>query len=247
MDRHKRLLGDLLAGIDDAARNGLQALDRPDPGPDRAGAAAAAVLVAERIEHVLSLTSPARVLVPPVEKFAPDARIGLGHAQELANRLAVEVDGSDALSDALEGVATAPGIAGRWRWRAIGVASGRIAGPFSFSREHRIISGTLSLVADHVERALSTIDAATLTAAAGAIAEDLGHATRALSRAATHDPVRRAFHPHVNTAMEQLEKLDKAAFVRGLTRLPELVAVDDAALAMQAAVGLAELPVAFAL
>lgn len=247
MDRYKRLLGDLLAGIDDAARAGLQALDCPDPGPDRAGAAAAAVLLAERIEHVLSLTSPARAVVPPVETFAPDARIALGHAQELANRLAVEVDGSDALADALEGVATAPGIAGRWRWRAMGLASGRIAGPFSFSREHRIISGTLSLVADHVERALSTIDAATLTVAAGAIAEDLGHATRALRRSARHEPVRRAFHAHVHTAMDELAKLDKAAFVRGLMRRPELAAVDDAAHAVRAAVGLDELPTAFAL
>jgi hypothetical protein len=247
MDRYKRLLGDLLAGIDDASRAGLAALDRPDPGPDRAGAAVAAAVVAERIEHVLSLTSSTRATVPPVEKFVPDARIAFGHAQELANRLAVEVDGSDALADALEGVATAPGIAGRWRWRALGLQSGRIAGPFSFSREHRIISGTLLLVADHVERALSTIDAATLTAAAGAIAEDLGHATRALLRTATHDPVRRAFHPHVNAAMDQLGKLDKAAFVRGLTRRTEVVAVDDAAHGVRAAVGLVELPAAFAL
>src|SRR5687767_2991347 len=100
MDCHHRLLGDLIAGIDDAARAGLIALDRPDP----AGANAAAELVAERIEHVLSLTAPARPVVPPIEKFAADARIALGHAQELSNRLTVEHDSAADLADALEGL-----------------------------------------------------------------------------------------------------------------------------------------------
>jgi len=234
MDRYKRLLGDLIAGLDDASRAGLVALDRPDA----AGAAAAAGLVAERIEHVLSLTSPTRPVVPPVEKFAADARIALGHAQELVNRLAVEANGADALADALEGLATAPGFGGRWRWHAMGVASGRIAGPFSFSREHRIISGTLALVGEHVQRALSTIDPQAVTAAAGAIAEDLGHVNRALVRAATHDPVRRAFHSHVLQTLDQLDKLDRAAFVRGLSAAPELAAVTNASHAVQFAVGL---------
>ncbi|HUQ06402.1 MAG TPA: hypothetical protein VM261_28055 [Kofleriaceae bacterium] len=234
MDRYRCLLGDLVAGVDDAAREGLIMLDRPDA----AAARAAAEHVAERIEHILSVTSPARPVVPPVEKFAPDARIALGHAQELANRLAVEHDGVGALSDALEGIATAPGLAGRWRWQAIGVASRRIAGPFSFSREHRIISGTLAIVGDHVQRALSTIDAASMTAAAGAVVVDLGHATRALGRSATHDPVRRAFQPHVVAAIGQIEKLERAALLRGLGASPELGAVKTASRAVHAAVQL---------
>jgi hypothetical protein len=234
MDRYRLLLGDLIAGVDDAARAGLIYLDHPDP----AAACAAAELVAERVEHILSLTSPARPVVPPVEKFAADARIALGHAQELCNRLAVEHDGAAALADALEGLSIAPGLAGRWRWHAIGVASRRIAGPFSFSREHRIITGTLAIVADHVQRALSTIDAPSMTAAAGRITEDLGHATRALARSAVHDPVRRAFQPHVTAAMDQVERLNRAAFLRGLGASPELGAVTTASRAVKAAVQL---------
>jgi hypothetical protein len=234
MDRYRRLLGDLIAGIDDASRAGLVALDQPD----LAGATTAAGVVAERIEHLLSLTSPSRPIVPPVEKFAADARIALGHAQELGNRLSVEHDATPALADALEGLATTPTIAGRWRWHAIGVASGRIAGPFSFSREHRIVSGTLGLIGDHVQRALSTIDPAAVTAAAGAIAEDLGHVSRALARSATHDQVRRAFHPHVLATLDQLDRLDRAAFVRGLSRAPELSAVLNASRSVQSAVRL---------
>lgn len=242
MDRHGRLLGDLVAGIDDAARAGLLALDRPEPS----SATAAALQVAERLEHVLSLTSPSRPVAIPVEKFAADARIALGHSQELANRLAVEHAGAAALTDALEGLGTAPGLA-RWRWHSIGVASGRIAGPFSFSREHRIISGTLAIIGDHVQRALSTIDPQDVISAAGAIAEDLGHASRALARSATHDPVRRAFHPHVLGALDHLDKLDRAAFVRGLSAAPELAAVTNASLTVQAAVRLRTAAAAWAL
>lgn len=234
MDRHGRLLGDLLAGIDDAARGALVALDRPNPS----AAKLAAELVAERIEHLLSATSASRPVVPRIEKYAADARIAFGHAQELANRLAVEHDGAATLADALEGVATAPGLAVRWRWNSIGVASRRIAGPFTPSREHRIISGTLAIVGDHVQRALSTISAPLVIAAAGAVAEDLGHVARALARSATQELVRRAFQPHVFTALEALEKLDRAAFVRGLSSAPELAAVVAASQAVQAAVGL---------
>lgn len=233
MDRHHRLLGDLIAGIDDAARAGLVALDRPEPP----AATNAAAVVAERIEHILSLTSPARPIVPPIDKFAADARIALGHAQELANRLAVEHAGAATLADALEGLETSPGLA-RWRWHSIGVASGRIAGPFSFSREHRIISGTLGIIGDHVQRALSTIDPQGVISAASHIAEDLGHTSRALARSAMHDPVRRAFHPHVLAALDHLDKLDRAAFVRGLSNAPELAAVTTASLAVQSAVRL---------
>lgn len=234
MHKHGRLLGDLIAGIDDASRGGLVALDRPNPS----AAKVAAELAAERIEHLLSLVSAARPVAPPVEKFAADARIALGHTQELANRLAVEHDGAAALADALEGVATAPNLAARWRWHAIGVASRRIAGPFSTSREHRIVTGTLAIVGDHVQRALSTISAPLVIAAAGAVAEDLGHAARALARSATQELVRRAFQPHVHAALEAIDKLDRAAFVRGLSSAPELAAVAAASEAVQAAVGL---------
>jgi hypothetical protein len=77
-----------------------------------------------------------------------------------------------------------------------------------------------------------------MTAAAGAVTVDLGHATRALGRAATEDPVRRAFQPHVAAAVGQVEKLGRAAALRGLASSPELGAVKNASRAVQAAVQL---------
>ncbi|MBZ0234115.1 MAG: hypothetical protein K8M05_17425 [Deltaproteobacteria bacterium] len=50
--------------------------------------------------------------------------------------------------------------------------------------------------------------------------------------------MRRAFQPHVHAALEAIDKLDRAAFVRGLSSAPELAAVAAASQAVQEAVGL---------
>jgi hypothetical protein len=236
---NRKLVGDLLAGIDAAGRSGLSAVEQWDVD----AASHHADVAARRIEHLLSITSlPGKGVEASLRQFADEASIAMGRVTTLATKIAGVAAGPSAtLRDVLGSAAQIFEGAG-WTWKAIGLEVKKKAGKFTRDRGTRIGTGTLLMI-EHRARFLqkkSSPDAVLSTA--NAITEELRFATAEIANAvdtqdaADADARKKALEDEVRSCGAALREFENLAWAHGVGATESLDAMRGATRALHAAV-----------